>query len=68
MCCQESELGEHLVRRVPVHRLLRDPPLAGRAPQLHQVGLGGAETADAAAVLGSAFVSWELWFNSVKNE
>lgn len=34
---QEPELGQHHLRGLPVHRLLRRPPLPGRAPQLHQV-------------------------------
>lgn len=37
LCRQESQLGQHLLRRVPVHRLLRHPSLTGSASQLHQV-------------------------------
>lgn len=34
---QEPELGQHHLRGLSVHRLLRRPPVLGRAPQLHQV-------------------------------
>lgn len=34
---EEPQLGEHHIRRVPVHRLLRDAPLSGGSPVLHQV-------------------------------
>lgn len=41
---QEPELGQRHVWRLPLHRLLGRAPLAGRAPQLHQVcaALGGS--------------------------
>lgn len=35
--CKKPKLGEHLVRRVSVHRLLWHPPLSGSSPQLHPV-------------------------------
>lgn len=38
---QEPELGQHHLRGVPLHRLLRRAPVPGRAPQFHQVRAGG---------------------------